>query len=148
MKHFIKICMLTGLTLLMSTNLLAGTYKWTDEKGNVHYSQRPPPGTEYEKMKIDKPPQPGTTTPTPSSSPSSSGASSSADDAGSKAVADEVAKNEAFLKKNCAAAKNNLNVYQVHSRIKGTDGKIRVITQKEREEKIQAAKDAIREYCK
>jgi len=146
MKHFIKICakicITTGLTLFLSTNLLAGTYKWTDEEGNVHYSQRPPPGAEYEKVKIDKPPQPSSTNPAPSYG------SSSSEDAGSKAVADAVAKNEDFRKKNCAAAKENLKVYQVYSRVKGEDGKIRTLSPKEREEKVQASKDAIREFCK
>lgn len=148
MKHFIKICakicIVAGLGLFLSTTLQAATYKWTDEKGDVHYSQRPPPGKQYEKIKIDKPPRPSGTTPAPSySSPSSSSG-----DAGSKAVEDEVAKNEEFRKKNCEAAKKNLKVYQVYSRVKGEDGKIRVVSPKEREEKIQASKDAIREFCK
>jgi len=148
MTHFIKICtkicIVTGLTLFLATSLQAASYKWTDEKGNVHYSQRPPPGKQYEKIKIHKPPQPSDTKPAPSySSPSSSSG-----DTGSKAVEDEVAKNASIIKQNCEAAKKNLNVYQVYSRVKDKDGKIRVVSPKEREEKIQAAKDAIREFCK
>ena len=59
-----------------------------------------------------------------------------------------MAKNASIIKQNCEAAKKNLNVYQVYSRVKDKDGKIRVVSPKEREEKIQAAKDAIREFCK
>lgn len=144
MKPLIKICMAAGLSLLLSTAVQAGMYKWTDEQGNVHYSQRPPQGQQYEKMKVQKAPPPGDQTTAPSySSPSSSN-----DDPGSKAVADEVSKNEALRKKNCAAAKKNLQVYQVYSRVKGPDGKIRVVSKQEKEEKIKAAKDAIREFCK
>lgn len=144
MNYFIKICITTGLSLLLSTTLQAGTYKWTDEKGNVHYSQRPPPGKQYEKVKIDKPPQPSGTQP----APSDSSPSSSSDDSGSDTVEAEVAKNEEFRKKNCEAAKKNLKVYQVYTRVKGEDGKIRVVSPKEKREKIQASKDAIREFCK
>lgn len=143
MKTLIKICLAAGLSLLLSTAVQAGMYKWTDEQGNVHYSQHRPSGKQYEKMKVDKAPPPSSKT----STPSYSDQPSATDDPGSKAVADEVAKNEEIRKKNCEAAKKNLNVYQIYRRVKGEDGKIRVVSEKEREEKIKASKNAIREFC-
>ena len=121
----------------------AEVYKWTDEQGNVHYSQQRPQGKQYEKMKVDKAPRSSGTTTTPSygSQPSAT------DDPGSKAIADEVAKNQEIRKKNCEAAKKNLKVFQIYRRVKGEDGKIRVVSEKERDEQIQRSKEAIREFC-
>ncbi len=145
MKHFIKICtqicIVTGLSLFLSMALQAGTYKWTDEKGNVHYTQRPPPGKPYEKMKIEKPSSANSSKPAPAYS-------APADDVGAKTVKAEEAKNAAILKQNCQAAKNNLNLYQVHNRIRDAQGNIRFVSPKEREEKMATAKDQIREFCK
>jgi len=140
MKHLIKFCIVTGLGLFLSTGLQAGTYKWTDEQGNVHYGQRPPPGSQYEKMKIDKSPRPSTTTPAPSSN-------TAVDAESSKAIEAEVTKNAEIRAQNCKAAKNNLQLYQVHRHIKGKDGKIRLISNSERQSKIETAKDHIREFC-
>ena len=149
MKHFIKICIATGLSLLISTAVLsttaqaAGMYKWTDEQGNVHYSQQRPQGKQYEKMKVDKAPRSSgtTTTPSYSSQPSAT------DDLGSRAVTDEVAKNLDIRKKNCEAAKNNLKTFQVYRRVKGEDGKIRVVSPEERKKGMETAKEQIREFC-
>ena len=142
-KALIKTGILATLGLVLATAAQAGMYKWTDEEGNVHYSQKPPRGKQYEKLKVQKGPPPGTQTKSPSySTPSIS------EDAGSKAVEEEVAKNEEIRKKNCEAAKKNLRVFQIYNRVKGEDGKIRVVTKQEREEKIQKSKDAIREFCK
>lgn len=145
MKHFIKICAtictVMGLSLFLSTTLQAGTYKWTDEKGNVHYSQRPPPGKPYEKMKIEKHSNPTGSKPAPAYS-------TPADDVGSKTVKAEEAKNEAIRKQNCQAAKNNLKLYQVYSRLRDAKGNVREVSPNERKEKIATAKDQIREFCK
>ncbi|MGD9386124.1 MAG: DUF4124 domain-containing protein, partial [Thioalkalispiraceae bacterium] len=79
MKDFIKICIATGLSLLVSTAFVsttaqaAGMYKWTDEQGNVHYSQHPPRDKQYEKMKVDRgKPRYGSQSSTSSSSPAPS----------------------------------------------------------------------------
>jgi hypothetical protein len=154
MKHLIKICMTSGLGLLISTTFLlttaqaAGMYKWTDEQGNVHYSQQPPRDKQYERMKVDKAPRSASTPPASSSSTGTSGGSqTSGESSGSTTVEDELAKNAEIRKKNCEAAKKNLQVFQVYRRVKGEDGKIRVVTEKEREEQIQRSKEAIREFC-
>ena len=46
------------LALLLTTNLAlaAGIYKWVDEDGQVHYSQRPPADTQAEQLKGAPPP--------------------------------------------------------------------------------------------
>jgi len=140
MKHLINICIAAGLSMLLATTVQAAMYKWTDEKGNVHYSQQRPSGVEYEKIKKQKAPPPG-------SAPSYSTPSFSQEDSADKKVAAEVAKNKEIRQKNCEAAKNNLKVYSVHRRVKGQDGLIRVVPQPEREKKMAEAKEQIKEFC-
>jgi len=153
MKPFIKTCITSGLSLLISTAVLittaqaAGMYKWTDEQGNIHYTQQPPRDKEYEKMKVDKAPRSANTPSTPSSSATSGGSGQSSGEPASTTVDDELAKNAEIRKKNCEAAKKNLQVFQVYRRVKGEDGKVRVVSEKEREEQIQRSKDAIKEFC-
>lgn len=148
MKHFAKTLFIAGLSLLISTTAQAGMYKWTDEQGNVHYSQQPPRDKQYEKMKVDKAPR-SANTPSESTSATGSGngGTSSGQNPESKTVEDEISKNAAVRSQNCEAAKKNLQVYQIYRRVKGEDGKIRVVSEKEREEQIQRSKDAIREFC-
>ena len=141
MKQLIKLCVVTGLSLFLSTGLQAGTYKWTDEQGNVHYGQRPPPGKQYEKVKIEKPPRSSGTTQAPASN------TATESDKASKTVEAEVARNAEIRKQNCKAAKNNLQLYQVKRYIKGEDGKTRRVDKEERESKIKQQKGYIREFC-
>lgn len=140
MNQFIKIFIAACLGMLLVSPLQAGLYKWTDEQGNVHYSQKPPRDVQYEKMKVDKAPPPSST---------ASEASSSEGEVapGSKALADEEARNKEIRSKNCAAAKQNLRAYSVYRRVKDETGKIRLVPQEEREEKIKQAKKAVAEFC-
>ena len=138
MNHLIKLCIMTGLGLLLSASLQAGSYKWTDEEGNVHYGSRPPAGSQYEKMKIDKAPRPSQTAPKTSAAKT---------DKASQTIESEAAKNAEIRKQNCKAAKNNLKLYQVHRYIKGADGKVRKLSDSEREAKIKTAEGHIRQFC-
>jgi hypothetical protein len=153
MKKIIRISIHAGFgllfsisTVVVSTPVQAGMYKWTDAEGNVHYSQQRPRDAEYERIKKQKAPRPGTASPTPSST-SSAGAADTEQDQASKTVAEEISKNAEIRKKNCEAAKKNLKVFQIYRRVKGEDGKIRVVSEKERAEQIQRSKEAIREFC-
>lgn len=47
------------LGLLMASSLAAQeVYRWTDEDGNVHYGDQPPPEEETERVRIDPSPVP------------------------------------------------------------------------------------------
>ena len=141
MKQLINICIAAGLSLFLTTAVQAAMYKWTDEKGNVHYSQHPPRDKQYEKIKKQKAPPP------PSGSTPAYQTPSLSQDPGDRKVAEEVAKNKEIRKKNCEAAKNNLKVYSVHRRVKSQDGLIRVVPRPDREKKIAEAKEQIKEFC-
>ena len=53
--------LLIALLITSPFAALAGLYKWTDEKGNVHYGQAKP--TQYKAIELDKPPPPPANTP-------------------------------------------------------------------------------------
>lgn len=144
MNQLIKIFITACLGLLLVSPIQAGLYKWTDEQGNVHYSQKPPRGVKYEKMKVDKAPPPSSAV---GDTSDSTGGEPSDGAPGSKALADEVAKNAEIRRKNCAAAKQNLHAYSVYRRVKDETGKIRLVPEKERADKIAEAKKAIAEFC-
>lgn len=47
-----KFTLLMFLTFLLAGAVTAGIYKWVDERGNVHYRETPPAGSEGKQMKI------------------------------------------------------------------------------------------------
>jgi len=145
MKRLVALTLPLFTGLLLCSNVSAATYKWVDEKGDVHYSQHPPAGSDYEKIKVEKsrpgeepPPAPkstGTTSPT-------SGTSS-----GSKVVQEELSKNQEIRTKNCEAAKKNLEIYTIYKRYKDKDGNVVRMDDEERLKKIEESKQNIAEFC-
>ncbi len=151
MKHFLRLHLIFWLSLLGFTfsafSVAASSYKWTDSKGNVHYSQHPPKGKSYEKIKTPKHRSPSSPTPSPSSSDSNADKGIDEYNDGSDVLKKERANNAEVRKKNCESAKHNLNAYSVYRRIKDPDGMVRVITDKERAEAKKLAEEGIREFC-
>lgn len=147
MKHLITHRLLLLMSLLLSTSVSAGTYKWVDEKGNVHYSQQPPAGSNYERMKIDKS-RPAYNEPTqdaaPKAAPNPKPATSSST---STVIKEEIAKNKEIREKNCEAAKKNLEVYTVYKRYRDKDGNVIRMDDNERLKKIEESKQNIAEFC-
>jgi len=140
---------LVFLTLsLAATPLLAVTYKWVDESGTVVYSQnRPPAGVPYQTIDTGRPRPPSA----PSRKPSSAfldqvEQEKRARQAEQKAQG-EYQKNLELRKKNCEAARHNLQVYTVHKRIQQEDGSVIRLDDNERLRKIEEAKEAIKEFC-
>ena len=137
-----------GLSICISLTLVlpsqAATYKWVDENGQVHYSQKPPKGRDYERKNINVPPS--YKSGVKSDGSTSSGTSGTDQDA-DKIIKDELEKSEAKRKENCVEAKKALQLYSVHRRVKGADGKVKVLSDKEREELINRSKQAVKEFC-
>ena len=139
-------------SLLMSSlfavsSATAATYKWTDEKGNVHYTQHPPADGSYERMKVDKsrpaydePESPPPTTNQPSTATTKSSSNGTV-------VKDELAKNAEIRTKNCESAKKNLEILTVYKRYKDKDGNVVRMDDNERAQKIEEAKQNIAEFC-
>lgn len=133
-------------SLFTASSTIAATYKWTDEKGNVHYTQHPPADGSYERMKVDKsrPTYGEPETPPPTGQPSTATTKSSSNGA---VVKDELAKNAEIRTKNCESAKKNLEILTVYKRYKDKDGNVVRMDDNERAQKIEEAKQNISEFC-
>jgi hypothetical protein len=141
-----RVSLLTaGLVLAAATHpALAGVYKWTDGAGNVHYTQSPPPDRQAERMKPPPPPPANSGYTPPKLGDAKQKQKPAADD-----PVELAKKREEMIKKNCEAAKNNLQVYTAHRRVQeGEGGKVIVLDDKERQKRIEASKKKIEKYCK
>lgn len=115
----------------------AKVYKWTDAKGQTHYSQHPPLNTETEVIKT----QTGHSDPVNYET-----VSAPKNNAEKKAESKNAPPKD---KERCDAARKNadtLNTY-VHIRIKGDDGEYRFLTPDEQKQKLDEANKAIEESC-
>lgn len=130
-----RLLLLTAMMILASS-ASAGLYKWVDNDGNVHYSQKPPRNQQFKRL---KPPAeaPETSKPLYKSTPKEN----------TTVSATETKKNEKLRAENCANAKKRLNTYQVYRRVQDSDGKISVVSDKERAKNIEKAKKAISDFC-
>ena len=131
--------MLLLATLMIFTfSASAGLYKWVDDEGNVHYSQKRPKSQKYKRLKSPAPtPESSKPLYKPLAEPTEN----------NDVVATETAKNEKIRSDNCAAAKKNLNSFTVYRRLRDKDGNITYIDDKVRAQRIENAKKAIREFC-
>ena len=145
MKRTLALTLTLFTGLLLSAAAAAATYKWVDEKGNVHYSQHPPAGTSYERMKIEKS-RPGEQ---PAPAPAASGSTDKPGGAtgSSTVVKEELSKNQEIREKNCEAAKKNLEIYTVYKRYRDKEGNVVRMDDEERLKKIEEAKQHIAEFC-
>ena len=132
-----RIVLLTAM-MIFASSASAGLYKWVDSEGNVHYSQKRPTNQQFERLKAP-PPAPESTKPLYTTE-------KPAGEAG-KTAASETKKNEEIRAANCKKAKENLNNYQVHRRMRDKDGNVTIIDDKERAKQIENATKAISNYC-
>ena len=133
-----RILLLTAM-ILFATSASAGMYKWVDEDGNVHYSQKRPLDKQYKRLKAPPPApedaqSPYQTSVTPKEKPNGT----------VQALTD---KNLKIRQENCEKAKKNLTNYQMHRRIRDKDGNVTVIDDKARAKEIENAEKAITDYC-
>lgn len=143
----------TLLSLLLGTSWAAGTkiYKWTDEDGNVIYSQTPPPrGIDVKKIKEAPPP--------PVNPNDAMGDLRKRADEFSKrrderleveAKGEEAAAEAKRQREICAQLRKNLAGLQSTSqaRVKGEDGQLSVIGEDSRQQKIKATQQRIQQEC-
>lgn len=123
--------------LIFASSAFAGLYKWVDDEGNVHYSQKRPADKQYKRLKA------------PAAAPESTKPLYQTDEAKSTSnvVATETAKNEKIRADNCKSAKKNLNNFTLHRRMRDKAGNITIIDDKERALQIKRAKQAINDNC-
>ncbi len=149
-----KKCQLLLISLVISLAAsgawAATTYKWLDNNGNVVYSQTPPVEGPYEIIRI-KQGNSSSSYPAASESTESSTATFSSNRAEeekkNQSIQQEQARAEEIRKKNCEAARKNLEAYTVFRRFKQPDGSYVVLEDDERLKRQQKAKDDIKEFC-
>ena len=151
MKNFV-IATLCMVILFSSAATVAGKiYKWTDAEGKVHYGSEKPADADAEKMKVD-------------TSKTGVNRGAAALDDLKQQVDDEAEriKEEGIpaeppvpslpmkeVRKRCQKAKQNLATIQSRGQLRERDanGETRYVSEEEKQRRIKAANQQIREYC-
>lgn len=147
-KSFIKVSLCSSL-ILLNTSLIchADVYKWTDEKGNTHYSDMKPNNTSSEKLSIQTKPNTTPRTPPQASAAELSQRKAQALKEKSEQLKASTEKREMDAK--CETIRNNLKTMEANSRIKvNEDGETRFLTQEEIASKKQKYIEQIEAHCK
>jgi hypothetical protein len=144
MKSLIKFVLISlslGLCLsAFSANTISKiTYKWTDDKGIIQYTERPPKNRAYEKTTITA--SGGKEV----SEVTQEEAESTAKDETSTKVNDFAKANE----RNCGIARKNLEVLSNTARVKVSDkkGESRILSVEEKQVREDDTKKSIERYC-
>ena len=129
-----------GVFLSSSLSLLAGEkimYKWTDEKGEVHYSERAPKGVEYKRIRTYVDTSKAASSPIPKNPLNKTESETKKDTYGT------------WRQENCTIATQNLEMLQTAGRIGVDDGQggKRLMTDEEKAEKIAHMKEQQEKYC-
>jgi hypothetical protein len=143
MKATVSLTLAVSFMLAANLTLAAPekVYKWADEKGLIHYSERPPLGTDTEVLK----PEVGHSEPVNYGSPSDNKSKEG------KKVDKQPNGDKGALKdpERCDSARKNLETLKTYARIKikGDDGEYRFLTPDEQQQKNDEASKAIEESC-
>lgn len=131
-----RILLLTTL-LLFAGSASAGLYKWVDDEGNVHYTQKRPHKKQYKRIKK------------PAAAPENSKPlyKSTKKSLPNNVVERTAAKSDKIRAENCTKAKHHLTNFQINRRMLNEDGNVVRIDDKEREIQIAKAKKAISDFC-
>ena len=136
---------------LLITPASAEIYKWTDASGETQYSQMPPPsGIKIEEIQ-------GSTPPAESTDSSPDSLKEQVDAMNEDIAGQEIEEKKQGLQKqiddayerNCTTATNNLAKLQAggNKRYLTSDGKVTHLTEEQRQQRVNDAKDQIDEFC-
>ncbi len=137
----LKSLLMVSVVCVMTASAMAApskVYKWTDSKGQTHYSQHPPYNTDTEVVK----PQTGHSDPVDYSA-------ANAKPEKEKSEANSAVAATAIDNERCENARKNVETLKTYARIrvKGDDGQFRYITPDEHAQKLAEANKAIEESC-
>lgn len=130
-KPFLLITAAAALILFNTTSLAGAYYKWTDENGVTHYTDKPP--KDIKANKIDN------TKVTPKTHQQAAEEKAAAKDAAALKK----------IKANCQKAKQRLSTLQSNTTIqtRAADGTLRTLSAEEITEQIRFAKDNVKQVC-
>lgn len=132
-----------ALMLLLAFPAQAAMYKWVDRDGNVIYSELPPPDAKDVKA-IAPPPRVPEAVPAPVAPAAQPAQDVQKDQANAK----QIARFEEARRKNCEAAKRNLETYRIARRIRTADQELIVLDDATRAARIEQAEKDVATYCK
>jgi hypothetical protein len=152
MKSF-AVATLSMAVLFSSASALAGQiYKWTDAEGKVHYgSEKPADTATAEQMKVNT-----SRTGVDTGTEALDDLKQKADDEAEKIKEEGIPPQPPVpslpmkeVKQRCQQAKNDLLVIQSRAQLRERNekGEIRYVSDKEKQQRIKAAKQQVREYC-
>ena len=141
-----------GLCLLffVAGNVYAAMYKWVDEEGNTHYSEKPPAGDV--EVKTIKPPPKVDTDAAVNAVEERKEAEAEQKESESKSAEEQAKKQQDadLMKANCETARKNLESITDNPRVFTRDeqgNRVRM-GEDQRQASIDAAKKDIAEFCK
>lgn len=141
---------LTGSFLLaLSGPIMAGQiYQWVDASGQSHYGSQPPQGVQSTLVSTGSGKQKPATPPAKASTPVVTDTTGEPQKEIDAKVKQDVAKQEAELKKYCEALRTNLSQLENNPRISiEENGETRRLTEKERQAQMAEAQKSIKENC-
>ena len=127
-------------------------YKWKDTNGNIQYSQtKPPSGVQFTVLNY-RATKDAAAKPQISNSSSTKVQTTKEDEILAKQAIDQqsvATQQDVLNKKNCKISQTNLQVLESKMRIQvEEDGKKRMLTDKERMDKLTQAKENVDKFCK
>ena len=149
-KYSLRFSIRLILLYFVAINCYATMYKWVDEEGNTHYSEKPPVG-DVEVQTVKPPPKVDTESANKALEGKQNKLKEIDNDRAKQAEA-VAAENErmGIDKKNCETARKNLASVNANPRVYGTDadGTRYKLGEDARQAKIAAANEAVAKYCK
>ncbi|MGD2116755.1 MAG: DUF4124 domain-containing protein [Chromatiales bacterium] len=145
------VALLLGSCLWLTAS--AAGYRWKDADGNTVFSQFPPPsGTEADRVKLKAVPAgapPAATAAQPESSEAATQPPGKPQDAPKEPDPEALARMAELKRKNCAAARRNLEIYSLpHNRkYVDKDGHWQRMDENERQRRLADTRRRIRENC-
>ena len=146
------IATLSTVILLGSATVIAGKiYKWTDAAGNVHYGSEKPVDAPVEKMTVDT-----GKTGVDRGAAALDNLKQEVDDEAQRVVEEGIPAEPPVpslptkeVKKRCQAARQDLATIQARGQLRERDekGEISYVSDEEKQQRIKAAKQQVREYC-
>ncbi|GAB4351683.1 MAG: hypothetical protein Kow006_15810 [Gammaproteobacteria bacterium] len=152
MRRNIASCLLL-LALVGATAASADIYRWKDNNGQIHYTQTPPPPGNKDRGTVIRTTGPATGAQEQARERSSAiqqRLQSFRENRAKQRQEEEKQKADADRRaRNCEAAKSNLAKLENRRqrRLLGKDGQVTVLTEAERQKRMEEARKQIRENC-
>ncbi|MEJ2565650.1 MAG: DUF4124 domain-containing protein [Gammaproteobacteria bacterium] len=144
-----KLPLLGMILILAPLSAQAVFYKWVDENGVTQYTQSPPPSGGYQEMSSPPPPA-STSEQQPAATASPQQDSTSAPAKTPSPDPQMQAKRQHALEQNCQIARQNLDLLENHARlrVKAADGSLRVMSEQEKQAKLEETRKMLDENCR